>query len=99
MSKEKQKTVASSERSVRGSRDGSIMVTGPGIRLFQLLARKGALELEMKGMRRRGRSAYSICKEVYGLKGSRQKVLDQLNEMVEKINPDNIDEVIPEGTK
>lgn len=51
----------------------------------QLLSRRGALSLEIKGMKRRGRSAYAICKEVYGLKGSRQKVLDQLNEMIVKM--------------
>ncbi len=52
---------------------------------FQLAARKGALALEIKGLKRRGRSAYSICKEVYGLKGSRQAVLDQMQKMVDNI--------------
>lgn len=58
----------------------------------QLLSRRGALSLEIKGMKRRGRSAYAICKEVYGLKGSRQKVLDQLNEMIVKMKKEKAGE-------
>lgn len=58
----------------------------------QLLSRRGALSLEIKGMKRRGRSAYAICKEVYGLKGSRQKVLDQLNEMIVKMKEEKAGE-------
>ena len=49
---------------------------------FVLCARKGALKLEIAGMKRRGRTAYSIVKEAYGLKGSRQSVLDQLRTMI-----------------
>jgi hypothetical protein len=63
--------------------DDIVIDTPEGIAFFQLCARRGALALEIKGLHRRGRSAYSICKEVYGLKGSREKVLAQLNEMIE----------------
>lgn len=59
--------------------------TPDSIAMFQLLARRGALHLECLGMKRRGRSAYSICKQVYGLKGSKQSVLAQLNAMVDAI--------------
>lgn len=63
--------------------DRSVVVDTPeGIKMFQLLARRGALSLEIAGLKRRGRSAYSICKEVYGLKGSRQRVLEQLDELI-----------------
>jgi hypothetical protein len=62
-----------------------VVDTPEGIAFFQLCARRGALKLELRGMKRRGRSAYSICKEVYGLKGSRESVLNQLNEMIEKV--------------
>lgn len=54
------------------------------IEFIQLCHRKAALGLEMKGLKRRGRTAYSICKEVYNLKGSRQSVLAQLKTMIEK---------------
>ena len=59
--------------------------TPEGIEFVRLCARRGALRLEIRGLRRSGRSAYAICKEVYGLKGSREKVLDQLNKMIEDI--------------
>jgi hypothetical protein len=58
--------------------------TPEGIAFVQLVARRGALRLETLGMKRRGRSAYSICKSEYGLKGSRESVLAQLNAMIEK---------------
>jgi len=62
----------------------AIMIDTPdGIAFAQLLARRGALRLELLGLKRSGRSAYSICKEVYGLKGTRQRVLDQLCAMIE----------------
>lgn len=54
-----------------------------GIEFYQLCARRGALRLELKGMKRRGRTAYSICKEIYHLKGGREKVLAQLTAMIE----------------
>lgn len=62
-----------------------IIDTADGIEFAHLCARRGALRLEILGLHRRGRSAYSICKEVYGLKGSRQKVLDQLCKMIDEI--------------
>lgn len=65
---------------------GTVMITiGPyetksGIADARVLALKGALSLELKGMKRRGRSAYSIVKEEFGFRGNRQKVYDQLKE-------------------
>lgn len=54
------------------------------IAFAQMCARKGALHLELLGLKRRGRSAYAICREAYGLKGSRQQVYDQLCAMIKK---------------
>jgi len=51
--------------------------TPEGIALFQFRARIGALKMELLGMKRRGRSAYSILKSEHGYKGSRQSVYDQ----------------------
>ena len=48
----------------------------------RLVALKGALKLEVAGMKRRGRSAYVIVKEEFGFKGSKQKVLEQLEEHI-----------------
>ncbi len=54
------------------------------IALFRLKALAKGLELEIKGMKMsRGRSAYSIAKEEYGLKGNRTTVLEKLNALYE----------------
>jgi len=37
------------------------------------------------GMKRRGGSAYKELKEELGIKGNRQKVLDQVNQMIQSI--------------
>jgi hypothetical protein len=42
-----------------------------------------ALKLEIAGMKRCGRSAYSIIKEEYGLKGSKQKVYEQFKSIID----------------
>ncbi len=66
--------------------DGPVMIDTPdGIRFAQMLARRGALKLEILGMRRRGRSAYSIIKQEYGYRGTRQSVLNQLSDAIDHI--------------
>ena len=43
--------------------------TSDRINPFRLLALKGALKLESKGMKRHGRSALSVVKAEFGIKG------------------------------
>lgn len=64
-----------------------IMVSTPeDISMFQMLALKGALKLEVAGMRRsKGPSAYSIVKKQFGFRGNKQKVLDQLVARIEEV--------------
>lgn len=70
---------------MNSTNDGMIVMDTPDKLAFaHLAALKGALKLEMVGLRRRGRSAYSIAKQTYGLKGDRAKVLTQLQALVEK---------------
>lgn len=65
-----------------------MMLTTPAqIANYQMAVRAQALYLELRGMRRRGRSAYSICKSEYGLRGSRESVLAQMIAMVEANRP------------
>lgn len=52
------------------------------IEQFRVKVLHSALGLEIKGMKRRGTSAYVIIKREFGLKGSRQKVYDQLGEII-----------------
>lgn len=55
---------------------GTIIITGEAdIRNARLMTLKGALKLEMAGMHRRGRSAYTILKQDFGYRGSRATVL------------------------
>jgi len=61
-----------------------IFDTPESIAFAQLAARKAALSLEIRGLKRRGRSAYSICKSEYGLTGSRESVLAQMQALVEQ---------------
>lgn len=52
-------------------------------RLFRHRVLLKALGLELKGMTRRGRSAYVIVKEEFNLHGSRHSVYSQLQQIVE----------------
>jgi len=59
--------------------------TPEGIQFVKACSRKGALSLEIQGMHRSGKqqTAHSIVKEVYGFRGSRQSVLEDLTEYIE----------------
>ena len=44
------------------------------------------LQAEVRGMKlTRGRSCYAVIKEQFGLKGSKQKVLDQFTKLLQNI--------------
>lgn len=64
-------------------------LTGNQIDAAQFLAVRSMLALEIRGMSRsRSPSAYVIARQMYGLKGTRQSVLEQMNAMREKLlNP------------
>ena len=54
------------------------------IDLYQMLILRSALKLEMLGLKMsKGRTAYSAIKKMFILNGSRQKVLDTFNEIIE----------------
>ena len=55
----------------------------------RILILRSALELEILGMKRRGRSADSIIKEEFGFKGNKQKVFDQIDKLIKKIKEKN----------
>jgi hypothetical protein len=64
---------------------GGFVVSGRGVPLFRLMALRAALRMEAAtGMQMtRGRSAYSIIKRQFGLRGNKQKVLEQFSVLVE----------------
>jgi len=55
------------------------------IELYTMIVQKQALKLEIYGMKTRGRSAYALIKEMYKLKGSKQRVLEQFTKIIEDI--------------
>lgn len=59
--------------------------TPEGVAFAQLLTRRAALRLEILGLKHSRGSVYALCKRVYGLSGSKQSVLEQLNTMIEDI--------------
>jgi len=62
-----------------------IIITGKeNIANVRLITLRSALKLELLGMKRRGRSVYSIIKEEFGLKGNKQKVFDQFSKIVQE---------------
>jgi len=61
---------------------GSVMVTQP--ELFNMLAQKAALRLEIKGLKMSRGSVYAHIKRTYGLRGNKQSVYTQFCELVEK---------------
>jgi len=65
--------------------DGSVVVDNPGAR-WHLLSLKHAIRLEGLGMRHSsGRSALKHAKDVYGLKGNREAVLKQIDDLLEEL--------------
>ena len=63
--------------------DGAMVITGEHIRLYQLLALKYALKLEIKGLRGRG-SAYRAVKQLLKIGGNKQQVLEQLETYIKE---------------
>lgn len=56
------------------------VLTGNRIDDARRLTLRAMLQLELKGLRRsRGPTAYAMLKSVYGYKGSREKVLSELD--------------------
>lgn len=56
--------------------------TPEAIDLFRMRALRGALKMEIFGMKRKGQSAYSIIKQEFGLKGNKQSVLEQFEKLI-----------------
>lgn len=51
---------------------------------FRMLTLRAGLRLEVKGLKRSGRSFYSIIKKEFGLKGSRESVLEQFDSLIKQ---------------
>jgi len=49
-----------------------------------MLTLRAGLKLEVKGLRRSGRSFYSIIKKEFNLKGTRESVLEQFDSLIKQ---------------
>ena len=62
--------------------DGGTVISGDDIQVYRMKVLLRALALEVKGMKiSRGKSVYSIIKNEFNLKGSKQKVFDQFQQI------------------
>ena len=70
--------------------DSTMITDRTSINNFRILTLVKGLKLELLGMKRsRGKSCYQLLKEEFGLKGSKQKVYDQLNQVLENWKKEN----------
>ena len=68
---------------IKAMADGGFVITGDDTKnVYRLLALKGALKLEIAGMKGRGRTAYAVIKEEYGLTGNKASVLTQFENIL-----------------
>lgn len=61
-----------------------ICPNGQEVLAAALIMLKGAFSLELKGMTRRGESAFAQTKRLFNLKGNKQKVYDEFVAILEE---------------
>ncbi|MAH51021.1 hypothetical protein CMI37_34715 [Candidatus Pacearchaeota archaeon] len=66
------------------------VLVGNQIELARLLTLRAGIELEGKGLRRRGRSCLAIVKSEFGWKGNRAKILARLSRHIELLTWDQV---------
>lgn len=59
------------------------VITGDKIPLFRMATLRTGLKLECLGMKKRGESCFSIIKREFGLKGNKNKVLEEFSAIYE----------------
>ena len=65
---------------------GFIITGKDNINLARLLTLRAGLKIEIAGMKvRRGRTCYSMIKEEFNLKGNKQKVLTQFDDIIKEM--------------
>ena len=61
---------------------GTIINTPEGIQLYKMMSMYSGLQMEINGLKSRGRSAYVLIKEQYNLQGTRVSVLEQFRVLI-----------------
>ncbi len=78
-------------RGAAGSDDFAVVLTGDGIKFYELVQMRGRLSLEIKGLKSRGRSASSHIRNKWGIRGNRTKQLAVLDEHIKRIKSEASD--------
>ena len=73
-------------RSRQRSDEATVISTPDQIAHARLLTLKYALMLEISGMKRRGQSVYAICRAEFGMRGSKARVLAQLEQRIREVS-------------
>ena len=79
--------------------DPWIAYTPENINFVRMATLKSALKLEIAGLRRRGRSVYSIVKEEFGLRGNKRAVLADFEKLIEQKKDENPTRSIQKDTE
>lgn len=70
------------------TKHGQTVITGKNsVMLFHMLAQRSALKLEILGLRHSRGSVYAHIKRTYGLRGNKQKVLEQFEKLIAEKYP------------
>lgn len=70
-----------------------MMINNPkGIELFELLTLRKGLYLEIKGMKKRGKSSYQIIKDKFELKGNKINVYNKFTDYINQLQTKSSDE-------
>ena len=68
--------------SIETTPGGCTVITGDSIPVYRLLVLRGALRLELAGMKSRGGSVFALVKREFGLKGDRAAVFAAFESIV-----------------
>lgn len=60
-----------------------MILTGAQIEVYRILVLRQGLKLEMKGLKKKGKSCYALLKEA-GFTGSKKEVMEQVDEFHRK---------------
>lgn len=77
-------------KEIPGGGGGTIITGKEDINLFRLMALRGALKLEIKGLRHSGGSVAARVKREFGFKGNKAAVYAKLDAMVEAIGKERL---------
>lgn len=70
---------------IEHSAGGTGFIGPSAVNIFRMITLAHGLRMEIKGLRMtRGRTCYAIIKSEYGLRGRKQKVLDQFLPLVDE---------------